>query len=159
MAVDLALVVTSDSVFRGEKPDRVTPLVEEYASSRGHRLAYRRVVPNDPDAVEEAVLEAAGRARVVIVTGGTGIAPHDITVDVVARLSSREVPGFGEAHRAESYRQVGPRAILSRASAYIVRGAFVAVTPGSPQAVRTALEILDPVMEHIVEQLEGRRHQ
>ena len=154
----IALVVTSDSVYRGEKPDEVTPLVESYAAGRGHRLAYRRVVPNDPAAIEEAVLQAVEAARVVLVTGGTGISPHDVTVDVVARLSTREVPGFGEAHRAESLRRIGPRAILSRATAYIVRGSFVAVTPGNPDAVKLALEILDPIIDHIIEQLEGKKH-
>ena len=154
----LALVVTSDSVYRGEKEDRVTPLVEDYAARRGAVLAYRRVVPNDPQAIADAVAEAASRADIVIVTGGTGISPRDVTVDAVSRLSTREVPGFGEEHRRRSLQRVGPAALLSRATAYVVGGALVLLSPGSPDAVSVTLQILDEIAGHAVEQLRGGGH-
>ncbi len=84
----IAVIVTSDSVYRGEKEDKVTPIVKRFAERIGLRLAYSAVVPNDAKKIEEAVLEAVNRAGVVLVTGGTGLSPHDVTVDVVERLAS-----------------------------------------------------------------------
>ncbi|WP_460125640.1 MogA/MoaB family molybdenum cofactor biosynthesis protein [Stetteria hydrogenophila] len=154
----IAVVVTSDSVYRGEKEDRVTLLVRGFAERNGLNLAYAAVVPNDAKRIEEAVLEAVERAGVVFVTGGTGVSPHDITVDVVERLASKELPGFGERHRMVSYEKIGPRALLSRATAFIVRGSFVAVTPGNPDAVKTAIDIVEGFLGHLIEQLQGRKH-
>lgn len=153
-----AVVVTSDSVYRGEKEDRVTPIARSFAERVGLRLAYSAVVPNDAKRIEQAVLEAVDRAGVVIVTGGTGLSPHDVTVDVVERLASKRVPGFGEHHRRVSFERVGPRALLSRTEAFVVRGSFVAVTPGNPDAVQVALEIIEGFLGHLIEQLQGKKH-
>jgi len=154
----VALVVTSDSVYRGVKEDRVTPLVRERLARSGHELVYSRVVPNEKQVIEEAIREACSRARVVLVTGGTGISPRDVSVDVVRSMSTREVPGFGELHRRLSFEKIGARAALSRASAFIVGECFVAVSPGNPDAVEVALDILEGMVDHIVEQLEGKPH-
>jgi len=154
----LAVVVTSDSVYRGEREDRVTPLVRRFAARTGLELVYVKVVPNDAKEIERAVLDAVERAGIVLVTGGTGLSPHDKTVDVVGRLASREVPGFGEHHRRLSLERVGLRALLSRTSAFVVKGSFVAVTPGSPDAVEVALSIIGGFLDHLIEQLEGKKH-
>ncbi|MEB3817065.1 MAG: MogA/MoaB family molybdenum cofactor biosynthesis protein, partial [Desulfurococcales archaeon] len=68
------------------------------------------------------------------------------------------VPGFGEAHRRISWDRVGEKAMLSRASAYVVGDCFVAVSPGNPDAVEVALDLLIPVADHIEEQLSGKPH-
>ena len=157
--VDFSLVVTSDSVYRGAKEDKITPMVRETLAREGHRLVYSTVAPNVHREIARSILEACRHSRIVVATGGTGISPRDITVDIVRSLSEREIPGFGEAHRRLSWESVGPRATLSRASAFILPGGcFVAVTPGNPDAVRVALEILLPIAGHIEEQLEGRSH-
>ncbi len=153
-----ALIVTSDHVFKGLKKDEVTPLVRERLNSEGHQLIASVVVPNDETAIRKSVLDAVSKADVVIVSGGTGPSPKDISYDIVKSLSSKELPGFGEVFRLKSLDDVGYGAALSRASAFVVGESLVIVTPGSPSAVRIALDILMPIVKHAVEQIRGEPH-
>lgn len=153
------LVVTSDRVYRGEKEDAITPLVRRLLDGLGHELVYQTIVPNDAQRIREAIRDACRHVRIVIATGGTGISPRDITVDVIRELAIREVPGFGELHRKLSYESIGERALLSRATAFVIEGwCFVAATPGNPSAVEIAIRLLAPVADHLIEQLEGKPH-
>src|SRR5213079_2685255 len=99
---------------------------------------------------------AAG-AQVVLTTGGTGLAPTDVTPEAVRPLFDREVPGIAEALRLASRDKV-PTAVLSRGVAGVVRGALVVTLPGSPGGVRDGLTVLDPLLEHVMEQLAGADH-
>jgi molybdenum cofactor biosynthesis protein B len=153
-----ALVVTSDRVFKGEKEDKITPLVREYLQSQDHILVYTKIVPNDPVLIRQAILEAASRAHVVLVTGGTGLSKRDITVDVAEKIAARKVPGFGEYHRQLSRESVGLRSLLSRVSAYMIGGTLIMVSPGNPDAVRVSLEILNEVADHIRDMAKGLSH-
>ncbi len=153
-----ALVITSDRVTRGEAKDLITPLVQETLASSGHSLVHRSAVPNDLHAIRAAVADAVSRADVVIVTGGTGLSPKDLSIEAVKPMASKELPGFGELFRLRSLDQVGPGAILSRASAFLVGRSLVFVTPGSPSAVRLALDIILPVVQHGMEQARGEPH-
>jgi molybdenum cofactor biosynthesis protein B len=156
----VSLVVTSDRVFRGEKEDLVTPLVKKLLSENGHELVYSAIVPNDPEEIKRKVLEACENARIVLATGGTGISPRDVTVDVIKSLSSKEVPGYGELHRYLSYKRVKEKAILSRVSAFVIENrCFVATSPGNPDAVEVSLEILVKIMSHVEDQLLGKSHE
>jgi len=104
-------------------------------------------------AIRRAVRAALARRTVdvVLVTGGTGVAPRDVTPEAVEPLYRRALPGFGERFRALSAAQVGSAAWLSRASAGIARGRLVVVLPGSPRAVELALdELLLPELGHAV---------
>ena len=155
--VKIALVVTSDKVFRGEKEDLVTPLVKKFLEGRGHSLIYSSIVPNDLLKIREEVLKACEKARIVLVTGGTGISPRDITVEAIRPLSNKELPGFGEMHRYLSYKRVGEKALLSRATAFVIENkCFVALSPGNPDAVEVSLEILNSMASHVEDQLLGR---
>ncbi|ADL19400.1 Molybdopterin biosynthesis protein MogA [Acidilobus saccharovorans 345-15] len=156
--VNFSLVVTSDHVYRGEKADEVTPLVKERLAKEGHQLIYSVVVPNNPDIIKSAVLDAASRADVVLVSGGTGPSPRDISYDVVKELASKELPGFGELFRFKSLESVGSGVILTRASAFVLGRSLVVVVPGSPSAMGIALEILMPIVNHAVEQIHGEPH-
>jgi molybdenum cofactor biosynthesis protein B len=158
-APEYCLVVTSDKVYRGEKRDEVTPLVRSMLEARGRRLAWSVVAPNRGYEIAEAVREAASRCRVVLVTGGTGPSPRDISVDVVERMAVRRLPGLGEEFRRRSLKAAGPFALVSRADAFILPpGSLVFVSPGSPDAVRTALEMLLELDSHLVEEIAGKGH-
>ena len=152
--IKFGLVVTSDSVKRGEKRDEITPLVEEAVASHGHQLVYKAVVGNSVEEIQLAVLEAIVRrgAQVVIVTGGTGPRPADLSVDAVEQLAQRVLPGIGEEFRRRSLKQT-PHALLSRAGAYIVHGRLVVVCPGKPAATKLMLDILFPIVGHLVHEL------
>lgn len=156
--VSFSLVVTSDRVYKGEKTDEVTPLVKERLAREGHPLLYSVIVPNSPDAIKSAILDAASRTDVVLVSGGTGPSPKDISYDVVKGLASKELPGFGELFRLKSLDSVGSGVILTRASAFVVGHSLVVVVPGSPSAMGIALDILMPIVNHAVEQIHGEPH-
>ena len=159
MPLKWALIVTSDRVKANPNLDRVTPLVREELSSPGHTLVYTAIAGNDP--VEILYTIASGLregADVLLVTGGTGPNPRDISADIVYKLCDRPLPGVGEEFRRRSIARGVVNAMLSRAGACGFAGRLIAVSPGNPDAVREMLQILLVVAEHAVEQLRGAKH-
>ncbi len=153
-----SLIVTSDRVYRGEREDKITPMVREFLEWKGHYLAYNTIVPNNHAMIRNAVLKGISMSDVTLVTGGTGLSRRDISIDVVESIADRIVPGFGELHRLRSLESVGERSILSRTSAFMIGSKLVAVSPGNPDAVRIALEILVEIADHIREIALGASH-
>ncbi len=141
-AVPTAVVTVSDS--RTLEDDASGDRVRELLEGGGHPVVERRVVPDEPDAIAAVLRELTGRADVgaVVLTGGTGVAPRDVTPDTVEPLLDRVVPGFGELFRQLSYAEIGSAALLSRALAGLRGGRVVFVLPGSRGAVKLALEKL-----------------
>ena len=137
---------------RTPETDKGGDLAARLLGGAGHPVAWRRIVRDEPGeiaaAVEAALLDPAVAA--VLVTGGTGVAPRDVTPESVAPLLERVVPGFGELFRALSYQEIGSAALLSRALAGISRGKVVFVLPGSTGAVRLAMEkLVLPELGHL----------
>ena len=153
--VDFVLIVTSDRVYKGEVEDKITPMVRNLlATSNKFRLIYSIVVPNNYDLIRNKVEEGLSKADVIIITGGTGVSSKDHIVKVVDSFDGYDLPGFGELFRFLSWEQVGARAWLSRAKARIVRGKVLLALPGSPNAVRLALEkLVLPVIDHLIWEL------
>ena len=121
--------------------------------SAGHVIAGRAIVKDDRAAVQGAVRSAAA-ADVVITTGGTGIASRDGTYEAVSALLEKTIDGFGELFRMLSYEQVGSAAMMSRACAGTIGRTAVFSLPGSPHAVRLALDkLILPEIGHIVREL------
>lgn len=153
----LALLITSDSVYRGEKKDEITPLVRS-REGKTFRLVASRIVPNRIEEIRAAVLELSRSADILLVTGGTGLSPRDISIEAVELLARKRIPGLGEEHRRRSYQQIGHRALVSRAEGFVVGDALVFVSPGSPNAVGIALDILEEVGIHASEEIKGIAH-
>jgi molybdopterin adenylyltransferase len=129
--------------------------VREALESAGHVVTGHQVVPDEPAAIR-AVLQQAmeAGARAVVLTGGTGITRRDQTVEAVRPLLDKEIPGFGELFRMLSFQEIGSAAWLSRALAGTFRDALVFVLPGSPNAVRLALDrLVLPELGHAVREL------
>jgi molybdenum cofactor biosynthesis protein B len=115
-------------------------------------------VTDDESAIETAILQSCEDPIVdlVALTGGTGIAPRDVTVEVVERLLHKRLDGFGEAFRRLSWDQVGARSVLSRALAGSRGQVLIVALPGSPNAVKLAVDmVLAPMMGHAVKLLKG----
>jgi molybdenum cofactor biosynthesis protein B len=111
-------------------------------------------VPDEAARIVLVVRAALTEADAVVVTGGTGIAPRDVTYEALAPLMTKRLDGFGEAFRRLSWDEIGPRAILSRAVAGVVDEGLVFVLPGSTKAARLgARELIAPVLRHAVDLL------
>jgi molybdopterin adenylyltransferase len=119
----------------------------------GHVITGRAIVKDDPPAVQQAVQSAAD-TDVVITTGGTGIASRDGTYEALSALFEKRIDGFGELFRMLSYEQVGSAAMMSRACAGTIGRTAVFALPGSPQAVRLAVDkLILPEIGHVVREL------
>jgi molybdenum cofactor biosynthesis protein B len=151
LAVRCAIVTVSDT--RGPSDDRSGDAMAAALERGGHRVVSRAWVKDQRAAIRRATLAALARRTVdvLVLTGGTGVAPRDVTPEAIAPLVTRWLPGFGERFRALSHREVGSAAWLSRAAAGVVRGRLLVMLPGSPAAVRLAADrLLVPELAHVV---------
>lgn len=147
------LITVSDT--RAREDDVSGRVLRDGVAGAGHRVLDTALVPDDVAAIRAAAVRMLERpgVDVVVLTGGTGLAPRDLTVEAVAPLFDRPVEGFGELFRMLSYQQVGAAAMLSRAAAGLARGRAVFVLPGSPKAVALALEsLILPEAGHLLSQ-------
>jgi molybdenum cofactor biosynthesis protein B len=151
--VRIAIVTVSDT--RTPETDESGGLIRTLAEAAGHTVVEMRIVKDEPDQVARALEDfAAGAAQVILFNGGTGISARDRTYDVISRALEKPLPGFGELFRMLSYQQVGAAAMLSRATAGVYRGRVVVSMPGSPAAVRLAMEsLLLPELRHLAWEL------
>jgi molybdenum cofactor biosynthesis protein B len=151
--VSVFIVTCSDT--RDAAHDEGGALARKLVEHAGHSVAGTALVPDDAAAIDRALDQAleAG-ARAVLFTGGTGFSRRDVTVETLSARFERRIDGFGELFRSLSYEQVGSAAMLSRACAGVVRGAAVFALPGSPHAVKLALEALVlPELGHLAREL------
>jgi molybdenum cofactor biosynthesis protein B len=149
-AVPTWIVTVSDS--RTLETDLGGALVAALLHEAGHPVVSREIVRDEAAEIAGAVRAALSRddVRAVILTGGTGIAPRDVTPEAVEPLLERVVPGFGELFRVLSFQEIGSAAMLSRALAGIAKGRVVFVLPGSRGAVRLGLErLVLPELGHL----------
>jgi molybdenum cofactor biosynthesis protein B len=156
--VATAVVTVSDT--RTLEDDAGGRLIVELLEGAGHSVASRVIVKDEPTEIAFAVESAASRHGIgaVIVTGGTGVAPRDVTPDTIEPLLDRTIPGFGELYRMLSYQEVGSAALLSRALAGLKDGRVVFALPGSRGAVRLAMEkLILPELGHLVAQAVKKR--
>jgi len=148
-----AAVTVSDS--RTEETDTGGRAIREAVERAGHRVIAARIVRDEAAAIRAAARELLllPEVDVLVLTGGTGVAPRDVTLEAVAPLLERPLEGFGELFRMLSYREVGAAAMLSRAAAGVTNGKAVFALPGSPKAVTLALnELILPEAAHLISQ-------
>jgi molybdenum cofactor biosynthesis protein B len=148
--ISVALVTVSDT--RTPDTDINRAYLEARLTELGHRVAAYRLIKDEPEQVAAALDELAALpdVRLILFNGGTGISPRDTTFDVLSRMLEKTLPGFGELFRMLSYQDVGAAAMLSRATAGVYRGRVVVSMPGSPNAVRVAMEqLILPEINHL----------
>ena len=149
------VVVLTLSDTRTLENDTGGALAIELATAAGHRLIDRLILKEEPQLIAETVGQCAGNVEVdaILITGGTGIARRDRTCETIAQLLTQEIPGYGELFRYLSFKEIGPAAMLSRAQAGLIEDTFVLTMPGSPGAVRLAMEqLILPELSHLLEE-------
>ena len=145
------VITCSDAASRGEREDRSGPAVRALLEENGCAVDAVVIVPDDVDAIATAIENATGDgARLVVTTGGTGIAPRDVTPEATAKVCQRLVPGFGELMRSTSR-----MAALSRAQAAIRGSALIVNLPGSVKGAEENLKAVLPLIPHALELLSG----
>jgi molybdopterin adenylyltransferase len=140
------VLTVSDRVSRGEADDASGAVLEELLRGEGYDVE-RRVVPDERAEIEAALHELAAAAALVLTTGGTGLAPRDVTPEATRAAIDREAPGIAEALRADS-RAKTPHGLLSRGVAGVVGRTLVVNLPGSPGACRDGFAVLQPALAH-----------
>jgi molybdenum cofactor biosynthesis protein B len=138
-----------------ERPERAEDvsgkLIWDMLDAQGHKILRYALLPDDFEVISRTIKDALySEADMIITSGGTGLTPKDLTIEAVAPLLEKEMPGFGELFRHKSFSHIGNAAMLTRALGGVARGKGVFCLPGSPNAAKVALELLVPEIGHIV---------
>jgi molybdenum cofactor synthesis domain-containing protein len=149
------VLTVSDGVARGERDDESGAVLEQLLTQEGYDVV-RRVIPDERGEIAEAIEELTGEAPLVLTTGGTGVAPRDVTPEATASVVERQVPGIAEALRADAARRT-PHGLLSRGVAGTRGTALVVNLPGSPGGCRDGFAVLREALPHALRLLGGEQ--
>lgn len=149
-AIRCGVITISDT--RTPETDASGAAIRAALEGQGHTVARYAVVRDEPEAIVALVRACVGAGcQAILTSGGTGIARRDSTFEAIDGLLDKRLPGFGELFRMLSYADIGPAAMLSRATAGTIDGALVFCLPGSTGAVRLALEkLILPELPHLL---------
>ena len=150
-----AVLTVSDSCSRGEKKDLSGPVVAEALGRRNFHVVARSVVADERTAIQEKLIELCRSARLVVTTGGTGIAPRDVTPEATVAVCERLVEGIAERMRSEGARKTR-FAALSRAVCGVRGTSLILNLPGSPAGAVESLEAVIDLLPHALELIAGR---
>lgn len=149
------IVTVSDT--RTADTDESGQLLRELLTGAGHRVEEYAIVPDEVEAIRGAVVRFAERVDFIVVNGGTGMTPRDVTIEACRPLFSKELEGFGELFRMLSYQEIGSAAVMSRAAAGAMGRVMLFCLPGSKGAVRLATErLILPEIRHLVSHIRKR---
>lgn len=156
MNIRTAIITLSDKGSAGEREDESGKIIREMIVSIGASPEHYSILPDDQSLIAETLAKLAdsGNIDLILTTGGTGVAPRDVTPEATRAVIDRELPGMAEAMRSESLKKT-PHAMISRAVAGIRKQTLIVNLPGSPRAVRENLAVVLPALRHTVEKIKG----
>ena len=155
MKPSAAVLTVSDSVAIGSRVDASGPAVIAALEQAGFTVAAREIVPDERTVIEAAIKRLAGKADLVVTTGGTGVAGRDVTPEATRAVCERLVDGVAERMRSEGARKT-PLAALSRGVCGICGKSLVLNLPGSPAAATESLAAVIGIVPHALELLRGK---
>jgi molybdenum cofactor synthesis domain-containing protein len=149
------VIVSSDRSFHGTYEDLSGPAAVKWLADKHFDVTGPTVVPDDANALSETVLSAiASGNELIVISGGTGLSPRDITPQTLDRLCDYDIPGFGELLRAESVKY-SLNAYLSRCGGWVKDNRLILALPGNPKAVVEQLGILETLLDHAIKAVHG----
>jgi molybdenum cofactor biosynthesis protein B len=154
LRINCSVITVSDT--RTPETDKSGQLIQQLLQEANHPIQDYVILKDEPDEITQTVKDWGQRSDidVMILTGGTGIAPRDTTYDSIEKLLEKTLPGFGELFRFLSYQEIGSRAMTSRAVAGVFQGKLIFSLPGSSNAVCLAMnELILPELSHLMSQL------
>jgi molybdopterin adenylyltransferase len=151
-----AVLTLSDKGSKGEREDESGKLIIEMVNSAKAGVDYYAILPDEKNLISETLAKLcdSGNIDLILTTGGTGLAPRDVTPEATKAVIDRELPGMVEAMRAAGFEKT-PHAMLSRAVAGIRKRTLIVNLPGSPKAVRENLEVIIPALGHAIAKIKG----
>jgi molybdopterin adenylyltransferase len=151
-----AIITLSDKGSAGEREDESGTTIREMISDIDALAVHYEILPDEKSRIMETLkrLSDTGTIDLILTTGGTGVAPRDVTPEATLAVIDRELPGMAEAMRAESLKKT-PHAMISRAVAGIRKQTLIVNLPGSPRAVRENLSVILSALPHAVEKIKG----
>jgi molybdenum cofactor biosynthesis protein B len=158
--VRCAVITLSDT--RDETTDKSGKRIKDLLAEQNQPVTSYQILKDEPDHITAAVrdLLAQSDVDVIITNGGTGIAPRDTTFEAIQGLLEKEIPGFGEMFRMLSYEDIGPAAMLTRATAGVAQGKVIISLPGSTGAVELGMtKLVLPELGHMLFLLRGEQHE
>jgi len=156
MSIRTAIITLSDKGSAGEREDESGQIIRELIADIGASAVHYEILPDEKSRISETLkrLSDSGNIDLILTTGGTGVAPRDVTPEATRAVIDRELPGMAEAMRAESFKKT-PHAMISRAVAGIRKNTLIVNLPGSPTAVRENLAVILPALPHAIEKIKG----
>ncbi len=150
---ELKIAVLSVSTTRKLEDDKSGAWIKKQAKKEGHEVVLHQVVTDDVTAINDLLTHVTDRVHpdAVIITGGTGISPKDVTIEAVRPLFDKELTAFGPIFAQLSFEEIDSAAILSRATAGIIKGIIVFCMPGSIKACKLACNnLIFPELGHLL---------